>query len=183
MEVYNIMSSLLFLIVPLSALFVYWDATKNKIGILKDENGKRQKGSFSALELALTTLLLWIYGFPLYIIKRKSLIQKAKENPIESKNRDIFLKIFAIIAGIGLVFCILFFNNEYSRLEKASIPVVNDILKNQISSVSECVEIKIDKKLAKNLYSAKAILTNGNQVQITIYDKGSEIKVEIPLNQ
>lgn len=177
------MLSIFYLIVPLSALWVYWDATRNKIGIVRDEQGKRRKGTYSALELALTTLILWIYGFPAYIIKRKQLIQIAKDNPVESAKVKTFLKVFSILALIGLIACIFTFETTNSRLEKAAMPLVTQILNDQLMSNAECVDLRIGDKLAKNLYGAKAILNNGNTIKVTIHDKGEEIYVNIPLNQ
>jgi len=63
----------------LSAIFVYWDATGHKIGKIQ---GVSSVSNSSAFGWAIGTILLWIIVFPMYLIKRKVLIEKAKENPV-----------------------------------------------------------------------------------------------------
>lgn len=67
-------------IVVTSAIWVYLDATKNRIGKIPDAGGMF---NMSAGAWATVTLLLWIIGFPSYLIKRRSLIERAKSHPVE----------------------------------------------------------------------------------------------------
>jgi hypothetical protein len=61
----------MWIIVIGSALFVYYDASKNKIA--------------DAGLWAIATFLFWILGFPVYLFKRSKLIEKAKIYPEEIK--------------------------------------------------------------------------------------------------
>jgi hypothetical protein len=54
---------------------------------------------FCRVQRATLTLLLWIIGFPAYLFKRKALIEKAQEQPIEVKGRGVKTGIFAILSG------------------------------------------------------------------------------------
>jgi hypothetical protein len=82
-------------VIVCSALWVYLDATKNKIGKIPD-----LKGTFnmSAGAWAIATMFLWIIGFPAYLIKRSSLIVCAKEHPVEITTRG---GKFAALAVVG----------------------------------------------------------------------------------
>ena len=100
------MGTLLYLIIIASAAFVYWDATKNRIG--KTSDAKTLTNSPAWL-WALGVLLLWIVAFPLYLVKRKELIQKAKENPVDvpGKQKKIVLGVlggFLVILLVGGLF-------------------------------------------------------------------------------
>jgi hypothetical protein len=84
------------LVVVGSAIWVYLDATNHKIG-----------GDFPAGAWAAFVLLLWIIGFPAYLIKRGALLEQAKEHPAEVKNRAPVLVVLgalgAVVIGINLV--------------------------------------------------------------------------------
>ena len=86
--------SILFVIATGSALFVYWDATKNKIGRLPSEKGLF---NMTAGSWAFSMFLIWIVAFPAYLLKRKGLIEKAQNHPIEVSGRGIKLTIFTVI--------------------------------------------------------------------------------------
>jgi len=87
------------LFITACALWVYLDATKNKIG--KTSAG----GMFnmSAGAWGVVTLLIWIIGFPAYLIKRNALKIIADENPVDVKGR-IWKTV--LIGTIGLVWFI-----------------------------------------------------------------------------
>lgn len=84
-------------VIAISAVWVYLDATKNKIGKIPDGKGMF---NMSAGAWGVVTLLLWIIGFPAYLIKRGDLIEKAKENPIDVKGRSGKAVAFSIIGGL-----------------------------------------------------------------------------------
>ena len=69
-------------LVAISAVWVYLDATKNKIG---KNPGEKGMFNMSAGAWGAATLGLWIVAFPSYLIKRSDLIEKAKENPVDVK--------------------------------------------------------------------------------------------------
>lgn len=87
------------LLIVASGVWVYFDATSNKIGKIVEE-----KGIFNmhAGAWAIVTLGLWVVAFPAYLIKRKSLIEKAKSNPVEPENRWIKLGVLAAF-GVAVV--------------------------------------------------------------------------------
>lgn len=87
------------LVVVITAVWVYLDATKNKIGKVKDSKGMF---NMSAGAWGTVTLFLWIIGFPAYLIKRSNLIETAKESPIvvESAGRAVKTAILAIIGAL-----------------------------------------------------------------------------------
>jgi len=83
-----------------TAIWVYLDATKNKIGKVKEAGGMF---NMSAGAWSVVTLLLWIIGFPAYLIKRGALIERAKENPIEVKGRGGKTAVLSIIGGLWVL--------------------------------------------------------------------------------
>ena len=126
---------IILVLVCVSAFWVYWDATGHKIGKLPDE-----KGTFniSAGSWAMVTLLLWIVGFPAYLINRSRLIEKAKESPVDSKLRyggATVLAVLALCASFG----------AYSMYSTGTLPNCNSPevvqLTNQIVSESPAVQI------------------------------------------
>lgn len=87
-------------VVTLSAVFVYFDATKNKIGKLPDNKGFL---NMSAGMWSFGVLLLWILIFPLYLIKRSSLIGIAKENPQDVSLRGAKLGFLSVVCALSFV--------------------------------------------------------------------------------
>ncbi len=75
---------LIAVVVTISAVWVYLDATKNGIGKRTDGSGFF---NLSAGGWATVTLLLWIVGFPCYLVKREDLIWKAKKSPVVVSGR------------------------------------------------------------------------------------------------
>lgn len=87
-------------VVVVSAIWVYWDATQSKIGKIAGAGGMF---NLSAGAWAVVTLLLWIIGFPAYLVKRGSLIEQAKENPVEVTGRGGKIAALAIVGGLWLL--------------------------------------------------------------------------------
>lgn len=93
------------LLISACIIFVYYDATKNKIGKISSEKGFL---NMKAGWWAVFTMLLWIVGFPLYLIKRKKLLEKADKNPVEPSSwRKIWLGLFILIFLLNLAVIIL----------------------------------------------------------------------------
>lgn len=90
-------------VVAISALWVYLDATKNNIGKITDAKGIFNK---SAGAWGTVTLLLWIIGFPAYLIKRGDLIEKAKENPVPVNGRAAKTAVFGVVGGLWVLLSI-----------------------------------------------------------------------------
>jgi hypothetical protein len=92
------------LIVVLSALYVYYDATKHRIGKIAGEAGF---ANLHAGGWAICTLLLWIVAFPLYLFKRKALIAKASDHPIDARHRTVILVLLSLVAAFVLLSILL----------------------------------------------------------------------------
>lgn len=94
------LDALLAAIIVTCALWVYWDATSNRIGKIPGAGGffNISAGAWSAV-----TLGLWIIGFPAYLIKRSALVERAKSQPIEVKGRPVKMAILAVIGGLWLL--------------------------------------------------------------------------------
>ena len=86
--------------IAFSAVWVYFDATKNKIGKIPDEKGIF---NMSAGAWAIVTLFLWIIAFPSYLIKRNSLLNKAKEKPVDVTERSGKLTALSLVAILWVV--------------------------------------------------------------------------------
>ena len=91
----NSINAILPIIVTLSSLWVYVDASKNKIGN-SPNGGLLNIGG--AGWWGVLCLLLWIIAFPLYLMKRNKLIALAKAHPSEPTNRNLKIGVFSIIA-------------------------------------------------------------------------------------
>lgn len=87
------------LMVSISALWVYHDTKKHKIGKIPGKNGLL---NMSAGGMAGTTLMLWIITFPLYLYKRKAMLAQAKEYPVEPSGKIIFAVTGAIFAALAV---------------------------------------------------------------------------------
>ena len=66
------------------------------------------------------------------------------------------------------------------NLEKSSVPIVTNILKNQFNLNVKCLQVKIKDKVSSKNYAAEASLDNGEVIKIDIEDRGSLIYVTIP---
>lgn len=99
------MNFVFFIAVVLSGTWVYYDATKNNVGKIKNEKGMF---NMSAGSWCVVTLFLWIVGFPAYVLKRKSLIIQAKESPVQYsqvKRTVVFVVLAAIaIGGVAVMY-------------------------------------------------------------------------------
>jgi len=99
-------SGLVYCVVALSAFWVYFDATRNKIGKIPKE---KRFTNMSAGSWAIVTLLIWLFAFPVYIFKHSKLLEKAKNHPKSiSKGKRItvlsflgFLTFFFLVGGFA----------------------------------------------------------------------------------
>jgi hypothetical protein len=90
-------------VVSISATWVYLDATKNNIGEIPDAKGMF---NISAGAWGTITLLLWIIGFPAYLIKRGDLIIRANDNPVTATGRGGKAALFSVIGGLWIILTI-----------------------------------------------------------------------------
>lgn len=72
------------LVVAISAVWVYLDATNHRIGKVPDAGGLF---NMSAEAWGIATLFLWVVAFPAYLIKRNTLKQRAKSHPVTPSRR------------------------------------------------------------------------------------------------
>ena len=86
-------------LIAVSALWVYWDATANKIGKVPGAGGMF---NLSAGAWSVVTLFLWIVALPAYLAKRSALIERAKSQPVEVRGRWVKFSILLII-GVLIV--------------------------------------------------------------------------------
>jgi len=91
------LNALIVAIVAASAVWVYLDATKHKIGKIRGSKGML---NMSAGAWGVVTLGLWIIGFPAYLIARNGLITKAKAHPIEVSHRTVKALILAALGSL-----------------------------------------------------------------------------------
>lgn len=73
------------ILLPFSAVWVYLDASKHRIGVTPDNDSKFF--NLSAGGWGVATLLLWIVTFPAYLIQRDTLLELAKSYPVDSPKR------------------------------------------------------------------------------------------------
>ncbi|ACL04310.1 hypothetical protein Dalk_2617 [Desulfatibacillum aliphaticivorans] len=92
------MGTLMWIIVIGCAAWVYFDSTKNKIGKTSEEKTLTNAQPWM---WALGTLGIWIIAFPLYLFKRKELVQKAQENPVDVPGKQ--KKVVFGLLGAALV--------------------------------------------------------------------------------
>jgi len=88
------MYTLVKLIIVASAIYVYHDASKNKIGRIPGQSGFF---NLPAGAWALGTLWLWLIFFPMYLKNREELIRKAQEHPREATYIKLKLGILAFM--------------------------------------------------------------------------------------
>ncbi len=177
------LTNFVYLIVAGSILFVFYDTTKNKIGKIPDEKGFL---NLSPGLWAIATWLLWIVAFPLYLINRSKLIEKAKEKPqeISDKKRKIILGLLGVIVALVFLNFILSIGGGKSNLETSAMPVVTQIFQEQFGvASSECVKVELGEEFADNNYYALATMSTGKTVKITIQVKDDQIYVQIPYDQ
>jgi hypothetical protein len=115
----------------------------------------------------------WIFLIPVYLWKRaKKLNQK----------RSYFW------AWIFLFILSLFVPHSEAAIPQAAIPVVNQILQENIrDSSAKCVSVQIESKTLDDVfgiygvYKGKAILGNGNELTISVEDLGYTVRVHVNL--
>lgn len=94
-------SILIVLAIVTCALWVYWDATGNKIGKVPGAGGLF---NMSAGAWATVTMFLWIIGFPSYVIKRSAMIEVAKSHAVDVKGRVFKAVVLGLIGALWVLF-------------------------------------------------------------------------------
>jgi hypothetical protein len=96
-------NAILTAVVAVSALWIYLDATTHQIGKLTKEQGGQGFLNLSAKGWGWCTLLLWIVGLPAYILKRNTLIERAREYPVNVTNRTAPAVTLAVVGALEFV--------------------------------------------------------------------------------
>jgi hypothetical protein len=99
------------------ALLLYWDATANKVGLV------RPRGWFttnmSAGMWATMSLLLWPIILPSYLISRPRLVHKAQDQPREPGARNVKL---GVLGALGLLFFLGSFGDQNTGTAPLAAP-------------------------------------------------------------
>lgn len=175
------METIGYVLVSCSILFVYYDTTKHRIGKIPGQKGFL---NLSPGLWALATFGLWIVAFPLYLLNRSKLIDKAKQHPYEVSNRRRYITIFVLIVLLLLPMFGLMVSTgtEMIILEEKAVGAVNQLIRKQLGRdiEIECVKVTIDDQFADNYYRGMATLSNGNELKMIIQLKGDDVYVKIP---
>lgn len=92
----------------------------------------------------------------------------------------LFQAAGALLLGAALLLTGCGRASAENELEQAAVPVVTDIIRNQLKGSASCVGVKLSRKLSGKHYQAVASLSNGKEVRILIEDRGGTIVVTIP---
>jgi hypothetical protein len=131
------------------AIWVYLDATKHKIGKNKETGGF---WNMSAGGWAAATLILWIVGFPAYLVKRGSLLKLGQQHPVEVRNRAPVLVVLA--AGGAVLIGMQLANYASGSLPACDAP---EVMRLAVQIVREAPLIKLSGIEVKGV-------TNGGEV-------------------
>jgi hypothetical protein len=88
-------------IVAVSPIWVYWDATAKKIGMDPSEKFK-YFDNMSAGRWSVFTLFVWIVGFPMYLARRRALTERARAHPVEVRGRWVKLSALGFVGALGV---------------------------------------------------------------------------------
>lgn len=94
-------TTVVLLVMFATSIWIYWDATTHRIGKIP---GPAAVTNNSAGAWAVATLLLWIVVLPFYLWKRAELIERAKANPVDTKNRGGKLGLLVVLGGVAIYF-------------------------------------------------------------------------------
>jgi hypothetical protein len=146
------------LTVLFTSVWVFLDA--RKLGLRKDPNLKSFT-NMGPVGWALGCLLFWIIVFPIYLIERRkhTVLRDSKGMPFSSLGGIVAAAVLIGMIGSG------------RSLEEAAKPLVTQILKENLHSEIQCIRVKIEESPAKGFHKAKALLQNGNELNITITEK------------
>ncbi|MFI3215507.1 MAG: hypothetical protein QX192_01730 [Methylococcales bacterium] len=159
----NILMLIFALLGAYSILWIYYDATNNKIGRIRGEG----IFSFSAGEWASYSLIVWSIIFPIYLFKRKKLIQKAQENPVYASNVKVKLVILGIFSFLLFVTPILgylyYFGSLNDKTNEAEVVQPSEVEVVQPSNKAYVFKVIEDKmngnkaKVSKEDYSTDGL--------------------------
>ena len=95
----QMLSFLLLCLIGASSIWVFWDASGNRIGDISDHVvGFR----YSAVAWALATLFLWPIAFPYYLRLRTRMIHLAREHPVETPRKQVLGVVLLALGFMGI---------------------------------------------------------------------------------
>ncbi len=92
------------------------------------------------------------------------------------------LTILALVYTVQLVGVLG--GGDTALIEESAVPIVTQMIRDELGAQgAECKAVRIVEEVTDGFYKAKAILANGNELDITIERDGDQIMVNIPLEQ
>jgi len=102
--------------------------------------------------------------------------KRSAGSPNGNRYKAIAAATYVMLVSVCLAGC----GNDLAQTAK---PIVTSVIAEQLGGGAECVAVKLGKEFAKNRYHATAVLSNGNELKIVVYDQPDRVEVEIPTNQ
>jgi hypothetical protein len=149
------------LIEYLSGVSIWWAFLILNIGLCVVDEKRLKAAGHEAPQS------FWAIIVPVYLWKRANLLSQEKHY------------FYGWIAAFGLSVLLSAIGGE-SAIEKAACPIVTDIIHKQFYQKTSCIAVTIDEEVKSGFYRATAILDNGNEIDITIEEKGKDILVRVP---
>lgn len=145
----------------ISGVSIWWAFLILNIGLCIADEKRLKAAGHSAPET------WWALIVPGYLWKRTILL---------GQNKNCFFAwIAAFVVSMGLSAA-----GGESAIEEAACPIVTDIIHKQFFQRSSCIAVTIDDEPRSGFYRATAVLDNGNELDITIEEKGDNIYVRVP---
>lgn len=88
------------LVIVVCAFWVFNDAANNKIGVYKIKDGVSKGYSTGLSPIVWGAGSLFIFMFFVYLLRRKSLIAAAKENPVKTDKSTGFIILFLLVSAL-----------------------------------------------------------------------------------
>lgn len=126
------------------------------------------------------TLCLFFFTPALPVLLLTGEIYYKNQGPLKTIPK--WIKILFIIATIGWLskVVVMIAKDEKDVIEKSACPLVTQIIHEQLKKTATCKIVKVTQDLGSGLYKAEATLDNGNDIKITVEQKGDNIEVTIP---
>jgi len=88
------------LVIVVCAFWVFNDAANHKIGVYKIKEGNSKGYSTGLSPIVWGAGSLLIFTFFIYLVRRKSLITLAQDNPVDTDKSTGFIILFLIVSGL-----------------------------------------------------------------------------------
>jgi len=129
-------------------------------------------------------ILAWLLFWPVaVVILWTGDVYYMKKGQLKTygKVAKVVLSILALGYTVHLVDT---FGGGKADIEASAVPIVTQIIREELGEDGvECKAVKIVEEVTDGFYKARAILANGNELDITIEKEGDQIFVSIPTDQ